>query len=71
MSNSGALDDTNTFIADVEDLDELANRPKSNTFTMPTEKDLQQPIDLWIVMRDRRGGMDFGHWQFELADPAE
>jgi hypothetical protein len=71
MSNGGSIGDTNTFIADVEDLDELANRPKSNTFEMPTEKDLQEPVDLWIVMRDRRGGLAFRHWEFRLAEPEE
>ncbi len=69
MANAGSIDDTNTFIADPEDLDELADRPKANTFTMPDRKDLQEPADLWVVVRDRRGGVAFGHWEFRLASP--
>ncbi len=68
MSNAGSLDDGNTFIADPLDLDELANRAKSNRFTLPNRKDFQRPVDLWIVMRDRRGGVAFGHWSFRMAD---
>lgn len=71
MSNGGDLDDSNTFVADAEDLDELANRPKANRFTLPVEKDFQDPVDLWIVTRDRRGGVAFGHWTFRMAAPAD
>ena len=68
MSNAGSLDHGSTFIADPEDLDELAGRPKSNAISMPVAKDFAVPVDLWVVMRDRRGGMAFGHWTFQMAE---
>ena len=68
MSNGGDLAGGSSFIADPEDLDELADRPKSKSFEMPVEKDFQLPVDLWIVMRDRRGGVAFGHWTFQMAE---
>ena len=48
---------------DLDDLDEdeVAGRPKVHSFVPPVAAEFTQPIDLWLVVRDRRGGMVWRH----------
>ena len=62
LSNGSRLEDDYSFIADAEDLDEVAGRPKINTLTLPSAEAFGDSIDLWMVIRDRRGGLDWNHW---------
>jgi len=70
LSNGGSLDGDYSFIADAEDLDEAAGRPKINTLTLPEAEAFGDSIDLWLIVRDRRGGLDWNHWTLlpELRD---
>lgn len=69
LSNGGSHAGAYSFTADAEDLDETPGRPKVHSFTLPDEDEFSVPIDLWVVVRDRRGGVDWRQWRFspELA----
>ncbi|MCP4868958.1 MAG: hypothetical protein GY898_09590 [Proteobacteria bacterium] len=62
LTNGGSLDGDYSFIADAGDLDEVAGRPKINALRLPPEEFFGESIDLWMVIRDRRGGLDWNHW---------
>jgi hypothetical protein len=62
MSNGGHLEDDYSFTADEFDLEEVAGRPKINTLTLPDEEHFGGAIDLWMVVRDRRGGLTWAEW---------
>jgi hypothetical protein len=62
LTNGGSLHDDYSFIADAEDLDEVAGRPKINTLTLPPAEQFGESVDLWMVIRDRRGGLNWQHW---------
>lgn len=64
LSNGGSHGGDYSFTADLEDLDETPGRPKVHSFVLPGEDDFTRPIDLWVVVRDRRGGVDWRKWSF-------
>ncbi len=64
LTNGPGLDKSNTFIADAEDLDEVVGRAKVNSLVLPARDDFDLPVDLWVVVRDRRGGVDWARWSF-------
>jgi hypothetical protein len=64
LSNGGSHAGDYSFTADAEDLDETPGRPKVHAFTLPDEDEFTGPTDLWLVVRDRRGGVDWRQWRF-------
>ena len=64
LSNGGTHLGDYSFTADLEDLDETPGRPKVHSFLLPEEEEFTQPITLWLVVRDRRGGVDWRSWNF-------
>jgi hypothetical protein len=67
LSNGGNHIGDYSFTADLEDLDETPGRPKVHSFILPGEDEFTRPIDLWVVVRDRRGGVDWRSWSFSPA----
>lgn len=63
LSNGGTHLGDYSFTADDLDEDEVPGRPKVHSFVPPVAGEFTQPIDLWLVVRDRRGGMVWRHWQ--------
>jgi len=59
LTNSGSLERDYSFLADEDDLDEVSGRLKINRLTMPPAAELPPHSDLWLVARDRRGGIDW------------
>ncbi len=68
LSNAGGLDRDYTFTADEEDLDEVAGRPKVNHLTLPPAEEFPEVLTLWLVVRDRRGGLDWEELKFAALD---
>lgn len=68
LTNGPGLARDNTFIADAEDLEEVVGRPKVNSLELPARGDFDQPVDLWLVVRDRRGGVDWDRWTFRPTE---
>jgi len=64
LSNGGSHAGDYSFTADAEDEDETPGRPKVHSFTLPSEAEFTTAIDLWLVVRDRRGGVDWAQWRF-------
>ena len=62
ITNAGILGSDYSFLADEGDLDEVAGRLKINRLTLPEEAELPPHSDLWLVARDRRGGIDWKHF---------
>jgi hypothetical protein len=57
MTNGGTFDGDYTFVAEEGDLDEIAGREKVNHLTLPDRESMADGVDLWVVARDRRGGL--------------
>ena len=64
LSNGGTHQGDYSFIADLEDEDETPGRPKVHSFVTPEESEFTDGLDLWLVVRDRRGGITWRHWTF-------
>ena len=62
LSNAGRVERDYTFLADEGDLDEVAGRLKINRLGLPEAELLPPESDLWLVARDRRGGIDWQHF---------
>ena len=58
-TNAGQMDRDYSYIADEGDLDEISGRLKINRLTLPNADELPPQSDLWLVARDRRGGIDW------------
>ncbi len=69
LSNGGSHLGAYSFTADAEDEDETPGRPKVHSFSLPTEAEFTTAIDLWLVVRDRRGGVDWAQWRFSAGSP--
>ncbi len=65
LANGGAtFGDDHTFVAEDGDLDEVAGRPKTNRLHLPEAEEFPaEGLDLWLVVRDRRGGLDWLEWR--------
>ncbi len=64
ITNAGKVRDY-SYLADEGDLDEVEGRLKVATLRLDggdNEDPLQPVTDLWLVARDRRGGLDWRHW---------
>ncbi len=59
ITNAGSMGRDYSFLADEGDLDEVAGRLKINHLTLPEAAELPPRSDLWLVARDRRGGIDW------------
>ena len=59
ITNVGTMGSDYTFLADEGDLDEVAGRLKINRLRLPEEAELPPHSDIWLVVRDRRGGTDW------------
>lgn len=68
VTNGGASIGDYSFVAEEGDLDEVAGLPKTNTLNVPADEDFVAPIDLWLVIRDRRGGIDWSQYRFARLD---
>ena len=64
LSNGGTHGGDYSFTADAEDEDETPGRPKVHSFSVPPEEEFTTAVDLWLVVRDRRGGVDWAQWRF-------
>jgi hypothetical protein len=64
ITNGGSMSSDYTFIADAEDLEEVVGRPKLNRLHLPEADQFGERIDLWVVVRDRRGGLTWRSWAF-------
>ncbi len=62
ITNGGAFTGDYSFVADEEDLEEVTGRPKINRLTLVEDELFGDQRDLWLVVRDRRGGLDWNHW---------
>lgn len=70
MTNAGSLGRDYSYLADPGDLEEVAGRPKINRLHLPEAAEFSGPLDLWVVARDRRGGMTwFQHRVAPLEEP--
>ncbi len=65
INGFGEVGDDYSFVAEDGDLDDVAGRAKVNSVTMP-EADLfpEEGITLWVVARDRRGGLTWSEHLF-------
>ena len=68
LSNAGRLAGDYTFLADEGDLDEVAGRLKINQLSLPEAAELPPHSDLWLVVRDRRGGIDWRRFDLLRED---
>lgn len=68
LTNGGSMEGDYSFVADEGDLDEVEGRPKTNLLHLPEAEQFGERIDLWVVVRDRRGGMTWGSWAFAPLD---
>jgi hypothetical protein len=68
LTNGGSIGSDYTFVADAEDLEEVVGRPKLNSLHLPSAEQFGDRIDLWVVVRDRRGGMTWRSWVFLPLD---
>jgi len=71
LTNSGSVARDYTFTADQGDLDEVPGRPKINRIAFPAREDFPDILTLWLVVRDRRGGLDWIETRFAPLDPTE
>ncbi len=69
LTNGGSVGRDYTFTADEDDLDEVAGRPKINTLELPPRDEFPEILTLWLVVRDRRGGLDWQELSFVALDP--
>lgn len=69
LSTGGNHSGDYSFTADAEDADEIPGRPKVHSFRLPPEEEFTDAIDLWLVVRDRRGGVDWAQWRFSPGSP--
>ncbi|MBJ93339.1 MAG: hypothetical protein CMP23_02565 [Rickettsiales bacterium] len=65
LSNMGSMAADYSFFAEEGDLDEIAGKLKINRLVMPPADQLAPSGDLWLVARDRRGGIDWMHFNLE------
>jgi hypothetical protein len=68
LTNAGELGHDYSFTADADDLDEVAGRPKVNELHLPPREDFPDVLTLWVVARDRRGGLDWIEIHFAALD---
>jgi len=68
LTNAGTMESDYSFVADEGDYDEVAGRLKVNQLHLPEAEEMPPQSDLWIVVRDRRGGLDWTRIQFVRAD---
>jgi hypothetical protein len=68
LTNGADASRNYTFTADADDLDELPGRPKINTIVLPEREDFPDVLTLWLVVRDRRGGLDWQELKFIALD---
>ena len=64
LTNGGSTGADYTFVADEGDLEEVAGRPKINRLHLPETEQFGDRVDLWVVVRDRRGGLAWRSWAF-------
>ena len=64
LTNGGSVGSDYTFVADEGDLEEVVGRPKINRLHLPETDQFGDRVDLWLVVRDRRGGMAWRSWAF-------
>ena len=67
LTNAGSMNADYSFIADEGDHDEVEGRLKVNQLQLPEAGELPEQSDLWLVVRDRRGGLDWTHLQLVRA----
>ena len=68
LTNGGSMGGDYSFVADEEDLEEVPGRPKINRLHLPVAEQFTGRIDLWLVVRDRRGGTSWRSWVFLPLD---
>ncbi len=59
LTNAGAMEADYSFVADEGDYEEVEGRLKVNQLHLPPAEEMPDRSDLWIVARDRRGGLDW------------
>ncbi len=65
VSGGASVSSDYTFVAEEGDLDELAGRAKVNrVFMPPVEEFPEAGVTLWVVARDRRGGLVWNEHRF-------
>ena len=58
VNGNASMGDDHSFVAEDGDLDEVAGLAKRNRLHFPEAEDFpSEGIDLWVVVRDRRGGL--------------
>ena len=73
LTNGGAhVGDDYSFVAEEGDLDEVAGRAKRNRLHLPPTGEFPpEGIDLWLVVRDRRGGLTWLQRRFLAFDQTD
>ncbi len=69
LTNGDSVDSDYTFIAEEGDLDEVAGRAKTNHLHVPPAEAFGDSVDLWLVVRDRRGGLTWTQRSFVPLTP--
>jgi hypothetical protein len=69
LANAGSWDRDYSFMAEEGDLEEVAGRPKVNTLHLPEREDFPDVLTVWLVARDRRGGMAWQSFELVALDP--
>ncbi len=68
LTNGDGVDSDYTFVAEEGDLDEVEGRAKTNHLHLPPADRFGDSVDLWLVVRDRRGGLTWTHRTFVPLD---
>jgi len=66
--NGGGIADY-SFVAEEGDLEEVAGLPKFVSFGLPDADEFPARLDLWLVLRDRRGGLAWTQRSFVALEP--
>lgn len=71
VNGNAEMSDDHSFVAEDGDLDEVAGRAKRNRLHLPEAEEFPaEGIDLWVVARDRRGGLTWLQRRFlAFEDP--
>jgi len=65
VSGGASVRDDYSFVAEIGDLDDVAGRAKVNRITMPVAEEFApEGVSLWVVARDRRGGLTWTERRF-------
>ncbi|MCO4768808.1 MAG: hypothetical protein KDA24_02180 [Deltaproteobacteria bacterium] len=68
-SGGASMSSDYSFVAEEGDLEEVEGRPKVNRITMPPAEEFPaEGVDLWVVLRDRRGGLVWTERRFLQYD---